>query len=440
MATRPHALYIAWGFPPSRGSGVHRALATANGLVEAGFDVTVLTCDRDTFFRFTRADTTLEQRVDPSIEVVRVPFSWPLMERDIRRWDRRRARDPIAWREWRPTQDRREFPETNYGPWRGPLVKAALGVHRRRPVDVTVATANPNVDIEAAHQLFLRAGVPFVMDQRDAWTLDVFSEQENDDDRVAALEAAYVRDAQEVWFVNDPIRDWHAARYPEAAARIHVVSNGYDRELAPPPRLEPPAPDQPLRFGYLGTITPSLPLRQFFAAWELVRADDPEMTAATADLWGYLGFFAGRDGGLAAVIEEHVGGGVQYRGPVSKTRVREVFAGLDALLLILGTGRYVTSGKVFEYMASALPVVSVHHPDVDAARVLTGYPLWFPARSLEPADIAAALRAAAAAARTATREQREACVAHAATYDRRNQLGPRLDALHALVTAGAGAS
>jgi glycosyltransferase involved in cell wall biosynthesis len=433
-ASKPHALYIAWGFPPSRGSGVHRALATANGLVAAGFDVTVLTCERETFFRFTRADPTLEQLVHPDIDVVRIPFSWPLMEKDIRRWDRSRARDPIAWREARPVEDRKHYPETGYGPWRDPLLAAARQIHRRRPVDVTVATANPNVDVEAAHRLFLDHGVPFVMDQRDAWALDVFRESVTDDPAVIDLEAAYVRDAHETWLVNNPIRDWYADRYAEHAARIHVVANGFDHDLAPAPREAAPAADEPLTFGYVGTITPAMPVREFLEGWALARADDTEIARATADLWGYLGFFAGRTESQAALLDQYADQGVVYRGPIAKTQVRATYETFDALLLILGTGRYVTSGKVFEYMASALPVVSVHHPDVDASRVLHGYPLWFPARSLEPVDVAAAMKEGAAAARSATPEIRRSCAEFAATYDRRNQLGPRLDALREFAT------
>ena len=433
MSPRPHALYIAWGFPPSRGSGVHRALATANGLVEAGFDVTVLTCERETFIRYTRADPTLEALVHPDIDVVRVPFDWPLMERDIRRWDRKRARKPIAWRETRPLEERRDFPETGYGPWRERLVTAARQIHTRRPVDVTVATANPNVDVEAAHRLYLDCGVPFVMDQRDAWALDVFNETVTDDPAILALEAAYVADAHESWLVNVPIREWYAARYPDVADRIHVVANGYDRELAPAAREYPPAPDQPLTFGYVGTITPAMPVVEFLEGWAIARGEDAGIRDATAQLWGYLGFFGGLHADHARLIERYGTRGVDYRGPVAKTAVRATYETFDVLLLILGSGRYVTSGKVFEYMASARPIVSIHHPDVDAARVLDGYPLWFPAASLEPPDIAAALEAGAQAARTATADAYAACARFATAYDRRNQLGPRLEALRAFV-------
>ena len=105
MTDRPHLLYVAWGFPPCRGGGVYRALATANRFAALGWKVTVLTADRDTFFRFTGADLTLEERVDPSVEVVRVPFEWPILEADLRKWSKRRAQNPKLWSKWRTKQD-----------------------------------------------------------------------------------------------------------------------------------------------------------------------------------------------------------------------------------------------------------------------------------------------------------------------------------------------
>lgn len=406
-----------------------RALATANGLVEAGFNVTVLTCDRETFLRYTGADLELEQRVHPAIDVVRVPFRWPLMDRDIRRWERARARDPIRWRERRPVEDQRDFPETNYGPWRKPLLKAALGVHASRPVDLTIATANPNVDIAVAHELFRRAEVPYVMDQRDAWTLNTFTEVPVGSEKVRELEATFIRGAHEVWFVNDPIRDWHAERHPDSKNRMHAVFNGFDADLAPRPRLEPPAADKPLVFGYLGTITPVMPMAEFYAGWSLARERSPEVAAATAELRGYLGFFSGRDDAMLAQIKAQEQAGVRYLGPVPRTEVASTFENFDVMLLIVGTGRFITTGKVFDYMASGLPIVSVHTPELDASRILANYPLWFPAGSVEPAAIAAAVDRAAQTARSAPRELREAAVSYAARYDRTNQLRPRLEAL-----------
>ena len=93
----------------------------------------------------------------------------------MRRWPALRV---FAPRLWRRRQDRRElavFPERSYGPWRTVIEAAACEIHARKQVDLTVATANPHVAFTAAWALHEQAGVPYVMDYRDAWQLDVFT-------------------------------------------------------------------------------------------------------------------------------------------------------------------------------------------------------------------------------------------------------------------------
>ena len=164
-----------------------------------------------------------------------------------------------------------------------------------------------------------------------------------------------------------------------------------------------------------------------------------EVAAATAHLWGHSSHYAVEHPGAhrthtSSTVACDAGpspspDGVILRGPVSKTAVADVYAQVDVLLLILGTGRYVTSGKVYEYLASALPIVSVHDPGNAASDVLRGYPLWFPAADLSPEAVARALLDAAQAARTADRATREACAAFARPLSREAQLRPRVRAL-----------
>lgn len=434
-SSRPHALYVAWGFPPSRGGGVYRALATANGLVDAGFDVTVLTADREIFVNYTGIDASLEPLVDPAIDVVRVRFDWPIMETSIRSWPLSRAWNPDSWRDKRAKSDRRDFPEAGHGAWAKPLVAAAERIHRERPVDLVIATSNPFVDFAPAERLFAAAGVPYVLDYRDAWTLDVFTGGSlRDDDPVVGLtERRLLAGAHEVWFVNEPIRNWHAEKYPEAAGRMHVVANGYDPEFAPLPATRVPATDQPLRFGYIGTLNAQVPIDEFAAGWAVARERYPSLLNASAHFWGYLGYYANPVGRIVTLFRNEGERGIFHDGPLAKAMVRGVYEDLDVLLLVLGSGRYVTSGKVFEYAASGLPIVSVHDPHNAASDVLRDYPLWFPAASLDPVDIASALSLAADGARAVTEDVRDACVAFARKYERDRQLSPRLQSLRAHV-------
>jgi glycosyltransferase involved in cell wall biosynthesis len=428
---QPHVLYVAWGFPPCRGGGVYRALATANRFAEKGWRVTVLTADRDTFDRYTGADPSLEQRVDQRIEVVRVPFSWPIHETDLRRWSRFRMTRPREWVKVRSRRDQMPFPEVGYGPWRRALDKAAERIHAADPVDLVVATANPHVAFAPALRLNRRHDVPFVMDYRDAWLLDVFSGGRLHDERsrAARWERRLVEAASEIWFVNDPIREWHEQLYPSHADRMYTVANGFDPELAPAVHEREPTGDRPLVFGYVGTVTPRVPLAQFVAGWQRARELSPIVAASTVRIHGYLGFYALPRSDLMAIVDRAADSGVSYEGPVAKGEIGRVYDSFDIQLLILGTGRYVTSGKVFEYAGTGLPVVSIHDPNNAASDVLRGHPLWFPVDDLEADSVAKALIAAAEAAQTASREIRHLAREFGAGFRRDLQLDPRIDTL-----------
>jgi glycosyltransferase involved in cell wall biosynthesis len=428
---RPHLLYVVWGFPPCRSGGVYRALATANRFAALGWRVTVLTAERETFQRFTGVDPTLEERVDPSIEVVRVPFEWPILEADLRRWSKTRAANPKLWSKWRTKQDQIPFPETGYGPWRSVIEKAAEKIHAADKVDLTVATANPHVTFTAAYELFKKHGVPYVMDYRDAWLLDVFTgaRLHGPKSRAAKWEKKLVESAREVWFVNEPIKQWHEQLYPAQATKMHMVANGFDADLVPDTRDRGPVTDRPLVFGYVGTVSPKVPLAEFVDGWKLAVDESADLAGARAKIHGYLGFYAQPRADMLATINEASAAGVSYAGPVGKGEIAKAYDEFDVQLLMLGKGRYVTSGKVFEYLATGLPIVSVHDPENAASDVLRGHPLWFPVAEVTPAGIAAALTEAAHAARTADEGVRAKAREFGTSYRRDLQLDPRIQAL-----------
>jgi glycosyltransferase involved in cell wall biosynthesis len=118
---------------------------------------------------------------------------------------------------------------------------------------------------------------------------------------------------------------------------------------------------------------------------------------------------------------------------VPKTEVGAVYEDSDVLVFMTGGGKYVTTGKVFEYMATGRPIVSVHLPDIAAVEVLRGYPLWFTANSMDVAEIANSMVAAGKAARDLTPDQRAAARAYADRYTRQAVLEPLEQRLRQLV-------
>ena len=168
-------MLIVLGFPPSSGSGAYRGLAYANHLAEQGWRVTVLTVTEDFFDHVTHArDDSLMPLVDPRVEVVRVPMRQQHLMGDVRQWgwfrgNFKHVHDDL----WRLVQTR-AFPE-RYAGWIPGLVRALVKMHRRSPVDIVLASGNPWSAFAAAWAFGRLAGVPYVMDYRDAWTLNQFT-------------------------------------------------------------------------------------------------------------------------------------------------------------------------------------------------------------------------------------------------------------------------
>jgi glycosyltransferase involved in cell wall biosynthesis len=449
MGPVPHVAYIAWGFPPSRSGGAYRQLATANALAAAGWDVTVLTVDRAVFTEITGTDLSLEDHVDPSIRVVRTPFPWPLRSQDRSHWSLAHRLAPRLWRKARLAFELTLFPEVGYSTWLGTLDRALLEADRRDGIDLVLASGNPFAAFAAAYRFHRRTGTPYVLDYRDSWLLDQFTgvQRYPDRDRRARWERRVVGAAAQVWFVNRATREWHAARYPAAAPRFRVVPNGWDPELlalpdgpapdaaGPPPARAPGA--RPLTFGYLGTISAKVPVAELVEGWRAAKASGRLPADAQLEVAGYLGFFGGRpephQEPVAALLDAARPDGVRFVGPVPKAEAGAFYASLDALVLAIDAGPHVTTGKVFEYVATGRPVVSVHPPEAAATEVLQGYPLWAPAASLDADAVADALGRAAALAVATSPAQTAAALAFGRRFTRARQLGPAVAGLTELV-------
>lgn len=435
---RPHLLYVAWGFPPSRGAGVYRALATANAFSEAGWKVTVLTATREVFEYQTGTDTALERLIDPDINVVRADFDWIRGEPDISKWSKARLASNLLWTFLRGKKDLLSFPEPVYGAWKKPLLQQTARIHEESPIDLVVGSANPNVDFMPGWFLHRTAGVPFVMDHRDAWNMDVYTGKRIGSplSRSARLERKMMKAAAEVWFVNAPIRDWHATEYPENSKTYHVVANAFDATFAEKFAGKVPAQhtdEGGLTFGYLGTIYGPIPLRETLEGWRLARSLSPIAAKSRLVIRGRLGHYAEPDPAILKLLEEYSQDGVSYGGPVSKTEVADVYSGFHALLLIIGKSPYVTSGKVFEYAATGLPIGSLHHPDSAASTILSGHNDWFPVKEVSPADICSAILETAERAAEMTPEDYARNQEWADHLSRDKQLHPRISHLTKLV-------
>jgi glycosyltransferase involved in cell wall biosynthesis len=423
---QPRLLYLAFFFPPSRASGVFRARATANYFAEQGWDVTVLKAPDSFFEKVTGSvDPSLTEAVDPRVRIADPPVDRFLWETDVRRFGWFRGNFPILAKRWWTWKQERVFPD-KYLSWGLSSFREGLRRHRKDPFDLIVATGNPFAAFGSAWALGRVTKRPFVIDYRDAWTLNQFTDQDTFPPGHPAWkwERRITRAAAASLHVNEALREWHAAKYPEAADRMQVVLNGWDPDVMPETPLPVPNEDRPLAYSFIGTLTPVQPIDAMIGGYQRMLADGHH-PGSRLDLYGHMGFFAQNEAKLRATLglDEPVPG-VEYRGPVPKPEIATAYAASDVLLFMTGGAKYVTTGKVFEYMAAGKPIVSIHEKGCAAEELLRDYPLWFEPASLDPADVAVAMAEAGDAARKADPAVADQARRYAASFTRYKALEP----------------
>ncbi|MCH8217319.1 MAG: hypothetical protein IH892_11175 [Planctomycetes bacterium] len=370
--SRPHLLYLAFFYPPSRSSGVYRALATVRAFGQAGWDVTVLTAD-ERFFQdeIGSVDRSLLELIPDDVRVDRVPFSFrgqvPLTDLKDMGWFR--GNFPVLWAGFRKRfraalvavdvlRGRSALSysmDDRYVTWIDPVVAHAKVVHSRQPIDHILATGNPFSAFEAARVISAIHDRPFTIDYRDPWAFDMRTTAlANLSAPTFAAEERIVEEAHACIQVNDAIAEAYADLYPQHADKQHVVINGYDQESIPDAVR---GPNQgPHIFGMLGTVTDLWPLGPLFEAWHHIRDRLPE--GSVLRLGGHLGYFAWSAEPLMAMFPEG-DAGFEYVGPVPKERVAEFYEDLDVVIVALFGGPMLTAGKVLEVAALGVPVLCI---------------------------------------------------------------------------------
>lgn len=431
---RPHLIYLAWGFPPAAKSCTFRMLATANSFVRAGWDVTVVTLEEDVWRHEQGIDPSLLDLVDPAIVIRRVPLYREDIETDVRTYSQERAAKPRDWLKRHRAGDVIDFPEAVYGRWHDPIIRYVRAAHAEKPADLFLTSASPYTFFAPALDLAKRDGVPFVVDYRDAWAIDILKDRSafRPESRQGEFEHELLSLAAEAWFVNTQIRDAYAELYPEWADKFQVVRNGSDIEAGiEPPAVRLPVESDGLTFGYLGTMTFDVTrITLLCEGWRRARSRSPLLAASRLEFRGHLGTGAARGATAQAdIIERNADIGISYQGPVHKAETGSVYSTWDVLVLCLVGGRFVTSGKVYDYMSTGLPIVSVHEWDHAAVEVLQDYPLWIRNDGLDVDDVADAFVEAARVAMDATVADHEKARSTAHQYERYAQLEPAVSRL-----------
>lgn len=219
------ALVIAYYFPPMGLSGVQRTAKLVKYLPDEGVDVTVLTVRPGGYFAF---DQSLLQEVQrEGVTIVRTPSADPTQ---LFGRERQVALPTEGGR--RPLAAASQFllqPDNKIG-WLPFAVRAGRRILDQVEHDVIFATAPPYTGLMVAERLAAHSGLPLVTDFRDDWVGNPRHTYPTSLHRRWAerQETRVLERSARIHVINEHIAASISARNPSAAARIHVVPQGFD--------------------------------------------------------------------------------------------------------------------------------------------------------------------------------------------------------------------
>jgi glycosyltransferase involved in cell wall biosynthesis len=361
-------LIVAHAFPPQNATASHRAYSWARTWTDLGHEVHVLTPIKGAF------DGSMDFKCDlKGIHVHEVPYA--LARRSAghdgdmtgsalvraERWD------------WLKTLTRRaRFSAAMFGDPRwlacGPMVRHGLRLIEAAPFNAIIATSPPEVTFCVARRLALRARTPWIADFRDLWFRDMRLHQS----RIAS-------------WLSGPVNRWLVKQ----ASHLVTVSEGLQQRLERYLRREVALSyngyldtgqassvafhwsDERRHVVYTGRMYPGKrdPEPLFRALEQLSRESPGACARVCVDFYGF------DDPWLRALIAKHrVERHVVVHGFVPFHESVRIQRAADALLFLDWTDAQaegILTGKLFEYFASARPILSIgRRNDTEAARLI----------------------------------------------------------------------
>lgn len=371
-------LIIAYDFPPAGGGGVQRTTKFVKYLNGTSWSPIVLTVKNPLYLL---RDETFCQEIPHTVEIIRanewLPNNLLLSLRERLRHaperitmdqgvtEKQEQKKPLLKRFLRQLAmkvSKWVMPDLHVA-WTLPALVTAYRFIRSQHVEVIFATAPPFSVLLIAYLLNKLTGIPYVVDFRDAWTLNPLRIGTFKTRLESFMERRILAEASHVIFATEIMQSDYEQHYPALVHKFSTITNGYDEadfaNLLPKVLLG-------IAIVYMGRVTQKLRLDNFLLAMKNLFEQQP-MFAAMTKL-----YFVGDV--YLTQKEEVALHGLQdittYVGYLPHRQALEYALGADVLLL-LGSGDLAEmTGKIFEYLRAGRPIFAVVPQQSAAARLI----------------------------------------------------------------------
>ena len=367
-------LFISIDFPPARTSGIYRPVFFTKYLIEAGWDVTLLTASTHLS---TFADDSLADDVNPNMGVIRVSAPMPrrLTGKIYARY--KQSAEGAQGTGARPTLKVRLLTlakklilspafrlidnfiliPDNYIVWCMKNMPKAYRIIKKKRITHVLVTSQPQSVQVMGLMLKYLTGIVLISDFRDSWT-DHQPYRYKLRERVEKfLENKVLIKAGAIINMSEGDLERLQARKPALPReKLHAITNGYnERDFADLPASGPPNPAAPLRLVYVGTMYP----HSGDTTVEALRILKERGFGPTDVELSIIGFPDDSFDDLARRYD--VAAMIRNIGFMKHAALLKAYGDFDVMYLVTGGTPYyhpgMLPGKVFEYMRAGKPIL-----------------------------------------------------------------------------------
>jgi glycosyltransferase involved in cell wall biosynthesis len=349
-------LLVTMYFPPAGGGGVQRPLKFATHLPELGVETHVLAPDDP---KWIHRDEELQP---PTLAWVhRARYIGPKGRKPAEELHGTGGLERFT-RQAQLAGRRLLVPDENVS-WNLTAIPTAIRIAKREGIDVVITTSPPSSVHLVGAAVKQAVGIPWVADLRDSIVAHPHRRAESRLVRVKetgehAVARLVARSADAVVCVSDAIAEEMRERSP--AGPVVTIANGSDFDDFA--GLEHHQSHR-FRITHAGSFFGKRDPRPFLTA--LARSE-LDLVAR------FVGDFRSADRDWAESLD--LGDRLELIPYAPRRRSLELQRDSEALLLLIpdagGRGKGVLSGKVFEYLAAARPILAVVPPDGAAAQLI----------------------------------------------------------------------
>ena len=368
-------LIITYYWPPSGGSGVQRWLKMSKYLPEYGWQPVIYTTENA---EYPIIDHTLEKDVCPEAEVIRRPIVEPynfykkflgINKQEKVKVGFASESKKSGWKEKLSVWIRGNcfIPDARCW-WVNPSVRYLKNYLKEHPVDAIISTGPPHSMHLIAMKLKKATGLTWIADFRDPWTeIDFYDELHLTrwaDRKQHQLEHQVLVQADKVVTVG---WDWARGLGRLGNRNVRVIQNGYDWDCDPNEERAPLSDEFTLT--HLGVVAPS---RNAPVLWQALKELKNEVDGFGKAL--KIKFVGQVD---QSVIENLTSCGLMENTElitqVPHDEVKRLQEASQVLLLLVNNtpnAKGILTGKLYEYLASRRPILSIGPENGDAARLI----------------------------------------------------------------------